>query len=100
MKVKPASYDGTTSWLDFKSHFEACAKLGQWSDEERGLYLSVSLRGLAQGILGNLSENEHLNYSELTRALNDRFAPPDQMELYRIQSRERQQKASESLSEL
>ena len=28
MKVKPATYDGTTSWLDFKSHFEACAKLG------------------------------------------------------------------------
>ena len=53
MKVKPATYDGTTSWLDFKSHFEACAKLGQWSDGEKGLYLSVSLRGLAQGILGN-----------------------------------------------
>ena len=58
------------------------------------------LRGLAQGILGNLSENEQLNYSELTRALNDRFDPPDQMELYRIQLRERQQKASESLPEL
>ena len=100
MKVKPATYDGTTSWLDFKSHFEACAKLGQWSDEEKGLYLSVSLRGLAQGILGNLNENEQLNYSDLTRALSDRFAPPNQMELYIIQLRERQQKASETLPEL
>ena len=43
----------------------------------------MSLRGLAQGILGNLSENEQLNYSDLTHALSDRFAPPDQMELYR-----------------
>jgi hypothetical protein len=60
----------------------------------------VSLRGLTQGILGNLNENEQLNYSELTRALSDRFDPPDQMELYRIQLREKQQKASESLPEL
>ena len=62
MKVKPATYDGTTSWFDFKSHFEACAKLGQRSDDEKGLYLSVSLRGLAQGILGYLSENDLFNY--------------------------------------
>jgi hypothetical protein len=71
MKLKPATYDGTTSWLDFKSHFEAYAKLGQWSDKEKGLNLSVSLRGLTQGILGNLSENEQVKYSDLTRALSD-----------------------------
>ncbi|KAK3083081.1 hypothetical protein FSP39_013432 [Pinctada imbricata] len=99
-KVKPATYDGTTSWLDYKSHFDACAKLGKWSEEEKGLYLSVSLRGLAQGILGNLTTDDQLKYKELVSALNDRFSPPDQMELYRIQLRERHQKASESLPEL
>ena len=25
--VKPATYDGKSSWLDFKSHFEICAQL-------------------------------------------------------------------------
>jgi hypothetical protein len=25
--IKPATYDGSTSWLDYKSHFEACGKL-------------------------------------------------------------------------
>jgi hypothetical protein len=25
--IKSATYDGSTSWLDYKSHFEACAKL-------------------------------------------------------------------------
>ena len=25
--VKAATYDGTTPWLDYKSHFEACARL-------------------------------------------------------------------------
>ena len=96
VKIKPATYDGTSSWLDYKSHFEACAKLGNWNEEEKGLYLSVSLRGLAQGILGNLNTDKQLNYNELVRALSDRFAPPDQMELYRIQLKERRQKASES----
>ena len=34
------------------------------------------------------------------KALEDRFAPPNQTKLYRVQLRERRQKASESLSEL
>ena len=99
-KIRPATYDGSSSWLDYKSHFEACAKLSQYDYTEKGLYLSVSLRGLAQGVLGNLSVDTQMDYNELVRALNDRFAPPDQMELYRIQLRERRQKASESLPEL
>lgn len=38
--IKPATYDGTTSWLDYKSHFEACAKLGKLDETEKGWYLS------------------------------------------------------------
>ncbi|KAK3090376.1 hypothetical protein FSP39_011314 [Pinctada imbricata] len=99
-KIKPAIYDGTTPWLDYKSHFEACAQLCEWSEVEKGLFLSVSLRGLAQGILGNLSPEKQLYYNKLTSALRDRFSPPDQMELYKIQLKERRQKATESLPEL
>jgi hypothetical protein len=53
LNIKPAIYRyiGTTSWLDYWSYFEACAKLGKWDETEKGLYLSVSLRGGAQGIL-------------------------------------------------
>ena len=36
----------------------------------------------------------------MIKALEERFAPPNQTELYRAQLRERRQKASESLSEL
>ena len=98
--IKPATYDGSTSWLDYKSHFEACAKLGNWDETEKGLYLSVSLRGSAQGVLGNLSDGNEMSYKELISALSDRFAPPDQVDLYRAQLKERRQKASESLPEL
>ena len=98
--VKPATYDGSTSWLDYKSHFEACAALGTWSEQEKALYLAVSLRGQAQTVLGNLPQDVPRHYEDLVTALNERFAPPNQTELYRAQLRERRQKASESLPEL
>ena len=41
--VKPAMYDGTVAWLDYKAHFDACAELNEWTEEQKGLYLSVSL---------------------------------------------------------
>ena len=99
VKIKPATYDGTVNWTDFKAHFDACAEINGWTDKEKGLYLAVSLRGQAQGVFGNLSSKSN-DYKELSNALQERFAPPNQTELYRVQLKERKQKATESLSEL
>ena len=98
--IKPSTYDGTSSWLDYKSHFEACASLGHWSDEEKAMYLAVSLRGQAQSVLGDLAGGVPKKYGELITALNERFSPPNQMELHRAQLRERKQRATDSLPEL
>ncbi|PJE78522.1 hypothetical protein CI610_02538 [invertebrate metagenome] len=98
--MKAATYDGTSAWLDYKAHFEACARINGWSKREKGLYLAVSLRGQAQGILGDLPRGNQEDYEALVKALQERFAPPDQNELYRVQLLERRQKASESLPEL
>lgn len=97
--MKPATFDGTAAWMDYKAHFEACAELNNWTNEQKGLYLSVSLRGQAQGVFGNLGTGKH-TYDELVTALEERFAPPNQTELYRVQLRERRQKASETMAEL
>lgn len=99
VKIKPATFDGSGSWLDYKAHFDVCSQLNGWTENEKGMYLAVSLRGQAQGVFGNIVSKSH-DYSELVKALEDRFAPPNQTELYRVQLRERRQKASESLSEL
>jgi hypothetical protein len=63
-------YDGKGPWLDYQSHFDACSEINHWSDKEKGLYLAVSLRGQAQGVLGKLplsrmspSINESINCS-------------------------------------
>jgi hypothetical protein len=50
--IKPATYDGSGPWRDYHAHFEACAELNAWNYNHRGLYLAVSLRGNAQGIIG------------------------------------------------
>ncbi|XP_069109267.1 uncharacterized protein [Argopecten irradians] len=100
VNVKASTYDGTTPWVDFKSHFEACSRINRWSTGEKGLHLAVSLRGQAQGILGDLDIAEQEDYGALVRALEERFAPPNQTELYRVQLMERRQKANETLPEL
>ena len=67
MKIKPATFDGSGNWLDYRAHFEVCAELNGWTEKERGMYLAVSLRGQAQGVFGNLAGGTH-NYTELIKA--------------------------------
>ena len=98
--VKAATYDGTGLWNDYLSHFESVCKLNEWTDAEKALYLAASLRGQAQGVLGNLPRDDRESYRTLVKALQDRFAPLNQTELYRAQLRERRQKPSESLPEM
>lgn len=98
--IKPATYDGSGPWLDYHAHFEACADINGWSYATKGLYLAVSLRGNAQGVLGNMPRGTKPDFDSLVQALEDRFAPPSQTELYRVQMRERRQRAGETLPEL
>ena len=98
--MKPATYDGKSTWLDYKSHLEACATLGHWSEEDKAMYLAVSLRGQAQFVFGDLPGGVPRKYGELITVLNKRFSPPNQMELHRAQLRERKQRATDSLPEL
>ena len=78
VKFKPATYDGTGSWLDYKSQFEMVSIVNDWNDTQKGLYLAVSLRGQAQAVLGDLPSDMKSNYKTLLNALEERFAPPSQ----------------------
>ena len=100
VKVKPSKYDGSTPWMDYLSHFEMCVLVNGWSETQKGLYLAVSLTGQAQAILGDLPAEKRQNFAELVNALEERFAPSSQTELYRVQFKERRQRASETLPEL
>ena len=51
--VKPSTYDGSGMWNDYLSHFDSACLFNELTETEKGLYLASSLRGLAQGVLGN-----------------------------------------------
>ena len=91
-RIKLANYDGTGEWRDYKSHFDACAAINDWDNEEKGLYLAAALRGQAQCVLGDLPSDRQVHYTSLVEALEERFAPPNQMDLYRVQLKERRQR--------
>ena len=61
------------------------------------MYLASSQ---AEGVLSNQPRDDRQNSSKLVKALQDRFAPLNQTELYRTQLRDRRQRPSESLSEM
>ena len=97
--TKPATFDGSTSWIDYRSHFDMCSELNNWTVKQKGLYLGVSLRGLAQGVLGNLPVEDQKDFEALSKALSDRFSPESQTELYRAQLKEREWKHGENVAE-
>ncbi|CAC5403728.1 unnamed protein product [Mytilus coruscus] len=72
VKIKPSKYDGSTYWMDYLAHFEMCTLVNMWSEHQK----------------------------DLVNALEERFAPSSQTELYRVQFKERRHKASETLPEL
>ncbi|CAG2248643.1 unnamed protein product [Mytilus edulis] len=100
VKIKPTKYDGTTPWMDYLAHFEMCCLVNMWSEHQKGLYLAVSLIGQAQAVLGDLPKEKRQIFSDLVYALEERFAPSCQTELYRVQFKECRQKASETLPAL
>lgn len=98
-EVKPATYDGSGPWIDYYTHFRTVSKLNEWTEDENGLFLAASLRGQAQSVLGDLPGDSN-DYRYLVQALEERFAPPNQTELYRVQLRDRRKRATETIPEL
>lgn len=71
--IKPEAYNGRDSWEEYISHFENCAELGRWSDTEKVLVLSASLRGPARTYYISLTAAEKRSYYLLVRNMEQRF---------------------------
>ena len=98
--VKPTTYDGTTTWEDYKAQFELVSNLNAWDDRTKAAYLATSLKGPAQAILGDLEPAQRTELGALMAALDSRFGAENQTELHRAQLKSRVRKREESLPEL
>ena len=76
-----------------------CAELNNWTHQQNVLYLGVSLRILAQGVLGNLLIKDQKDFEALSKALGEMFSPDSQAELYGAQLKEREWEHGENVTE-
>ena len=94
-------FDGVSeSWVDYRMHFEATAKLNKWSESEKSLCLIATMKGGAQRVVQHLSDAERSSYRNIVRVLDQRYASDDQAEKHAMELAQRRQKPEESLQEL
>ena len=66
----------------------------------KAAYLTVSLSGQAQAVLGDLDKTRHTSYTDLVAALDSRFGTSNRTEMFRVSLRSRTRKPEETLPEL
>ena len=98
--VMPEKFDGNSVWSDYHAHFEICAKINGWTSLQKANYLAVSLKGTAQMLLGDLSNNTLNDYVALASELKSRFGYEGQHELVRTQLKNRKKRQDENFAEL
>ena len=102
--VMPEAFAATdkedwVSWLN--SYFGNCAKLNEWSDEEKRDFLGVRLRGAAQETYLSLSDEiQGKRFEVPAKALGKKFAPTERLELYKAEFQARRRMPGEKLGEL
>lgn len=87
IRYRPDRFDGLSSWRDYETHFEECAYLNQWSDDDKAMFLRVSMTGTARQVVTDLVRqrppDQPPTYNDLLQALRCRFHHACQQELYR-----------------
>lgn len=97
---EPDKFDGKSVELqDYLVHFEQVAAWNKWGYSEKGLQLSMSLKGPAQKLLTDLHFDQVRDYNCLKQALESRFNPNEKGFAYRCEFRTRMRKKNESPSE-
>ena len=92
------SYDGTGSWRAFYAKFHSYAEEQQWNGKQRKNYLCWVLQGKASEYFANLVEREStLEYFDLVRYLEKRFAEADLPETWRLHFASLRQRADEPI---
>ena len=95
---EPDLFDGNkVEWTDYICHFEQVAIWNQWSETEKAAQLAMSLRGMAQRVLSELTPDALSNYETLKYTLMQRFCPPERETSHRCEFRNRRRYRDESV---
>lgn len=97
---KPPTYDGKSSWSNFRVQFEIVAEMNDWSPRRCAMEMAASLRDQAVCVLSLLEPRQRNEYPALVQALEARFEPKHQTEMHRAALRNRTRKRGENLAAL
>lgn len=89
--IRPQNYSGSKSWHEYLQHFENCARINGWDDQDKLMFLSASLVDLATSVLVG---TQYHSFRALCEALERRFGPA-QATLCKSELRARRQRRGE-----
>ena len=95
--TQPRTYNGSTSWKDYKAHYERVCKVNGWfTAQDKAQTLTLVLEGSAADVLEDVDELAPTAYEDIWTQLGRRFgytdAPRDAMS--RFDSRRQQDNES------
>jgi hypothetical protein len=95
--VLPGKFDGTTDLAEYLSHFDLCIQANGWGTAQSGMFLGLSLTGVARRLLTDAEPTTEAGYWGLRSALERRFQPANQVEMYKTLLRNRSRRSEETL---
>jgi len=94
----PDTFDGRSNdWKVYLVHFEQTAAWNKWTEQEKAQQLSMSLRGTAQQMLGDLRPDEISDYKTLKDILGQRFDPKERVTAYQTEFHSRRRTWGETI---
>ena len=97
---KPAQFDGSISWEEYRTQFTIVANANKWSDREMGEHLVASLCGAPLAVVHNLPKEHQVSFNKLAEAFQMRFGSEHLTSLQFSQLQVRKQRKCETLAEL
>ena len=82
IQIKPEHFDGTEDFETYLNHFECCAKLGAWNENEKVWTLAACLKGQARRFFVGLRGEAKDDYQHLVFQLQQRFGSASRHGIY------------------
>ena len=79
----PGKFNGEGDLVEYLSHFDLCRRVNGWDHEQAGIFLGLSLSGIARRLLAGIEPATEKGYLKLREGLVARFQPPNQSAMYK-----------------
>lgn len=95
--MKVDQYTGKSDLLDYLQHFERVSAWNKWSSQDKAMQLAMALGGDARSVLTDLPAWVINDYSQLVKALKQRFSPEGREVTYKAEFRRRTRLTGETV---